>query len=182
MRSWVGIKSIKTERLTLRPIKDSDLNHIFQGLSHSEVIKHYGISFTTLQEAKQQIQWYDDLIKNETGYWWAIELSESNEFIGSVGLNDIKKEHHRGEIGFWLLPEFWGNGYITEAASNVINVGFETFNLHRIQAWVESGNNGSRQVLKKLGFIYEGILKDYEIKNDQYISVEIYSRLVDNSV
>lgn len=182
MMSWVGNKQFKTGRLILRPIQDTDLENIYQGLSNPEVIKHYGVSFSTLEETKEQIQWYRDLVENKTGCWWAIKLSESERFVGAVGLNDIKMEHRRGEIGLWLLPEFWGNGFVTEAASEVVKLGFEEFNLHRIEAWVESGNTGSEQVLKRLDFAHEGSFKDYEIKNGEFISVEIFARFVDNLV
>lgn len=180
--SWMGNNHLNTQRLTLRPIQETDLENVYKGLSNPEVIKHYGVSFSTLEETKEQMQWYQELVENETGFWWAIELSESGKFVGAVGLNDIKIEHRRGEIGFWLLPEFWGNGYVTEAAFKVLAVGFKDFNLHRIEAWVESGNTGSEQVLKRLGFTHEGSFKDYEIKNSQLISVDIFARFVDNPV
>jgi ribosomal-protein-alanine N-acetyltransferase len=54
------IASIKTDRLLLRAIGESDLVNIYKGLSHSEVIKHYGISFETLEATKEQMNWFAD--------------------------------------------------------------------------------------------------------------------------
>ncbi|MFD2532200.1 GNAT family N-acetyltransferase [Gracilimonas halophila] len=179
--NWVGSK-VSTQRLSLRPIQDQDLQHIYRGLSDPKVIKHYGVSFSSMEETKEQMDWYRKLIENKTGIWFALELKESNEFIGAVGLNDIKKEHRRGEIGFWLLPEFWGSGYISDAVPKVLEYGFRTLKLHRIEAWVETENEKSRKALTKLGFQYEGTLRDHEFKNGRFISVDILANIVDNFV
>lgn len=179
--SWVENK-ISTQRLRLRSIQDDDIQNIYLGLSHPKVIKHYGVSFSSLKETKEQMNCYRQLQENDTGKWFAMELIESNEFIGAAGLNNIKKEHSRGELGFWLLPEFWGSGYISEAVPKVLEYGFQTLSLHRIEAWVESDNEKSIKVLSKLGFQQEGTLKDYEIKNGKFISVDVFASIVDNGV
>lgn len=181
MMSWAENK-IFTQRLILRSIQDSDLQNIYRGLSNPKVIKHYGVSFSSLEETKEQMDWYRQLKENETGMWFAMEFKDSNEFIGAVGLNDISKEHKRGELGFWLLPEFWGSGYISEVVPEVLEYGFRTLDLHRIEAWVETDNENSRKVLTRLGFQHEGTLRDHEIKNGKFISVDVFASIVDNAV
>lgn len=181
MMSWVENKLL-TQRLTLRPIQDDDLQNIYRGLSHPKVIKHYGVSFSSLEETRGQMDWYRQLQENEIGMWFAMEHKDSNEFIGAVGLNDISKEHKRGELGFWLLPEFWRSGYISEAVPKVLEYGFKILNLHRIEAWVETDNENSRKVLSRLGFRHEGTLRDHEIKNGKFISVDVFASIVDNAV
>lgn len=171
-----------TNRLFLLPVEDSDIENIYRGLSHPKVIKHYGVSFKTLEETKEQMEWYRQLRENETGFWWKILLKDSEEFVGAIGLNDIKKEHQRGEIGFWLLPEFWGIGIAVEALPKVLSYGFKQLNLHRVEAWVDSQNESSRKVLEKTGFHFEGTLKDYELKNNEFINMDILARIVDNTV
>jgi len=179
--SWAESK-LFTQRLILRSIQDSDLQNIYRGLSNPKVIKHYGVSFSSLEETKEQMDWYRQLQENETGMWFAMGLKDSNEFIGAVGLNDMSKEHKRGELGFWLLPEFWGSGYISEVVPKVLEYGFQTLDLHRIEAWVETDNENSRKVLSRLGFRHEGTLRDHEIKNGKFISVDVFASIVDNFV
>ncbi|WP_010227264.1 GNAT family N-acetyltransferase [Gillisia marina] len=100
---------MKTDsRIELRSITAADQENIFRGLSHPEVIKYYGISFKTFEATEEQMIWFQDLEKNETGKWWAIFNSETNEFLGAGGFNDLSKDLKKAEIGFWLLPEFWG--------------------------------------------------------------------------
>ena len=92
-------------------------------------------------------------------------------------LNFWKKEHRKAETGYWIFPEYWGKGIVTEAMRKVIDYGFNEMNLHRITAEVEDDHPGSIAVLKKLGFIYEGTMKECEIKNGRFINLELYALL-----
>jgi len=166
-----------TENLLLRPIRDTDIEHVFMGLSHPDVIRYYGVSFSSLEETKVQMQWYATLEKEKTGQWWAICDPDDQSFYGAIGLNDIQSQHQRAEIGFWLLPEYWGKGFVTEAALAVCKCGFMEMGLHRIYAYVESENKSSVRVLQQLQFVSEGTLKECEWKNDKWIDLEVYARL-----
>jgi [ribosomal protein S5]-alanine N-acetyltransferase len=168
---------LKTQRLLLRPFEDSDIENVFKGLSHPDVIKYYGVSYTILEETKTQMHFFKDLEKNETGQWWAICSLDKHFFYGGCGLNNINKQHRRGEIGYWLLTEFWGKGIIKEALPLVCDYGFKKMNLHRIEAVVETENANSKKVMLNMGFEYEGVMKECEIKNGKYISLEMYAKL-----
>lgn len=61
------ILSIKTERLLLREIVESDLQNIYNGLSNPLVIKHYGVSYDSLEDTKEQMVWYE----KPAQFWWA---------------------------------------------------------------------------------------------------------------
>ncbi len=56
---------LKSERVILRQFKDTDLENVFIGLSHPEIIKYYGISFDTLEATKEQMTWFADLEKTK---------------------------------------------------------------------------------------------------------------------
>ena len=109
--------------------------------------------------------------------WWAICDVLTNEFYGAIGLNDLKIEHKKAELGFWLLKEHWGKGYISEALPEICKFGFEKRKLHRIEAIVEQENTNSKKCLIKNNFLLEGTMKECEIKNGRYISLEIYAKL-----
>jgi ribosomal-protein-alanine N-acetyltransferase len=164
-----------TENLLLRPIRDTDIEHVFKGLSHPEVIRYYGVTFSSLEETEVQMQWYAALEKEKTGQWWAICDPDDQSFYGAIGLNDIRPQHHRAEIGFWLLPEYWGKGLTLEAANAVCKYGFAEMGLHRIYAYVETENINSKRVLQKLKFEYEGTLKGCEWKNEKWIDLDIFA-------
>jgi ribosomal-protein-alanine N-acetyltransferase len=168
---------LHTPRCTLRKIVSSDQQKIFEGLSHPEVIPYYGVSYKTFEATEAQMNFYDDLLKNETGIWWAIELNDSGEFIGACGFNNWSKEHRRIEIGFWLLPQYQGKGYMMEVIPSALDHAFTQKKIHRVEAIVEGGNENSSKLLKKLGFVYEGTHKKCEVKNGKFIDLDFYALL-----
>ncbi len=166
---------IITQRFCLRKIISTDQQHIFEGLSNESVIKYYGVSFQTLEATMQQMEWYENLLKTETGIWWAICFQGTNELTGACGLNNISIEHNKTEIGYWLLPRYWKMGIMIEVIPSIINYAFNKLKLHRIEATVETGNLFSKNLLRKLGFEYEGTLKECELKNEKFIDLEYYA-------
>lgn len=161
----------------MRQITEADLENIFRGLSHPEVIKHYGVSYKTLEETWEQLEWYAELERTHTGIWWAIISKYTQEFCGAIGYNNLSREHKKAELGFWLLPEFWRQGIIQEALDPVLEYAFQDLQLHRIEAFVETENISSQKTLQKCHFQQEGILRDSEIKNGRFISVAVFSKL-----
>lgn len=168
---------LSTNRLLLRQFKPDDLENIFRGLSDPEIIKYYGVSYSSLEDTKNQLNFFYDLEKNGTGIWWAICSADNKIFNGACGLNDLDKDHKKAEIGYWLLKEHWGKGYITEAIPLVIKYGFEQLGLHRIEAVVETENTNSKKLMERLDFGHEGTLMECELKNGKYISLDIYAKL-----
>lgn len=170
-------QTLKTKRLLLRPFKSNDILNVYKGLSDPEVIKYYGVSYATPEETKVQMKFFSDLEKNKTGIWWAICSADNKIFYGAAGINDIQKEHQKGEIGFWLLKEHWKKGIITEALPIILQFAFETLKLHRIEAIIENENIASKKIVEKSGFECEGIMRECEIKNGNFIDLCIYAKL-----
>ena len=170
-------EKLLTDRLLLNSISSKDRENIYQGLSNPAVIKYYGVSYSSLEETDEQMNWYTNLLKSNSGIWWAIRNSDTSEFLGAIGINDLHSEFRRAELGFWLLPEFWGKGFIKEAADRVIGYLFKEIEIHRLEAYVETENKNSCKLLKKLGFQHEGRMVDCEIKNDNYISTDLFALL-----
>lgn len=168
---------LESERVYLRQFKASDIDNVYKGLSHPEVIKYYGISFDSLEATKEQMGWFADNETNGTGIWWAVCSKTDDTFLGAGGLNDLNKEHKKAEIGFWLLTENWGKGYMTETMPLIFNYAFNELNLHRIEGFVDANNSNCKNALAKLNFKLEGTMIDCEIKNDKFISLDIYSKL-----
>jgi [ribosomal protein S5]-alanine N-acetyltransferase len=169
--------TLKTDRFLLRQFKDSDLENVFKGLSHPDVIKYYGVHYDSLDATKQQMAWFANLESEGTGIWWAVCSPDNQTFYGAAGLNNLLKEHRKAEIGFWLLPSFWGQGIMKEVLPLICKYGFEERGLHRIEGLVESDNENSKRAMAKLEFRYEGTMIDCEIKNGKFISLDIYAKL-----
>lgn len=168
---------LKTERLLLREIIPADIEYVFKGLSDEKVIRHFGVSYSTLEATEEQMKWYADMIKNDTGRCWAICSADNQIFYGVCTLNFWKKQHRCVDTGYWIFPSYWGKGIIPEALRAVIDYGFNTMNLHRIAAEVEDDNEGSMAVMRKLGFVLEGTRSECEIKDGRYINLNMYALL-----
>ncbi|MEE1885900.1 GNAT family N-acetyltransferase [Pedobacter flavus] len=169
--------SLQTQRLEMRQIQSTDLENIFKGLSNPLVIKHYGVSYSTLEATQEQMAWYQNLYNTNTGIWWAICAKLDGTFYGAAGFNDIHPQHKKAEIGFWLLPEYWNNGIMQEALTKICHYGFEHMKLHRIEGFVESENSNSKKALEKMDFLHEGTLRACEWKNGKWIDVDIYAKI-----
>ena len=169
---------LKTERLLLRQFRQDDIDKVFYGLSHPEVIEYYGVHYDTLEATQAQMDWFDKLETSRTGIWWAVCSTEDGAFLGAGGFNNWSHESQKAEIGFWLLPEQWGRGIMTEAMPLICNYGFGKMGLYRIEGFVESDNWNCKKALKKLDFRLEGTMEDCEVKNGRFISLDIYAKFM----
>ena len=172
-----GFPELRTKRLLLRRFVDTDLDSVFRGLSDPQVIQYYGISFKTREETKEQLNWFAELEKSGSGIWWAICSAGDTEFFGAGGFNNWQKQHKKAEIGFWLLPEYWGKGFMQEAMPVLLNYGFTEMELHRVEGFVESENINCIKAIKKLGFEFEGRMRECEIKDGKFIDLDIFVKL-----
>ena len=101
--------------------------------------------------------WIEDNNLNEVkNYTFAIEDNTNKKFIGLFGLKLGSKKYKRGEVWYKLHIDFWNKGYATESLKAILNFGFETLKLHRIEAGCAVENIGSIKVLEKVGMIKEG--------------------------
>lgn len=168
---------IRTERQLLRQFGESDLEHVFKGLSDPEIIKYYGVSYKTLEDTKAQLRFFADLENEGKGIWWAVCAPDNKTFYGAGGLNSLIREHKKAEIGFWLLKDYWGQGIMQEAMPLICKYGFDALNLHRIEGLVVTDNVNCKRAMKKLDFVHEGTMNDCEVKNGKFISLDIYAKL-----
>jgi RimJ/RimL family protein N-acetyltransferase len=97
--------------------------------------------------------------------------SKESLFIGAIGVMPKSDICFRTwELGYWLAEPAWGKGYATEAAKAFVRWCFETWpDLNRIEASVTERNTGSQNVLKKSGFVQEGIRRGAIFKNGEIL-------------
>ena|SRR6218665_3152646 len=146
--------NLKTERLNLRPISESDLENVYNLQSLEETAKYNTSKIPeNLNETKITVEnWILENHKDETKkFTFAIDLIDDEQFIGLIGINLGKENYRNAEIWFQLDYRFWNKGYATESLKKIIEFGFEDLNLHRIEAGCAVENIGSFSVLEKVG-------------------------------
>ena len=166
-----------TNRLVLRQIIPDDQMHLYLGLSNQRVIKYYGVEYHRYHDTAEQLRWYQELYVNKTGLWWALSTPDNSSLMGTCGIYNWQEQHRKAEIGFWLLPEYWQKGLMAEALRAIITYVSEELKVHRLEAYVETPNKASGNLLERLGFVKEGTLQDCEIKKGDFISLNVYARL-----
>lgn len=171
------LPNLSSERLLLSKVTDNDQVFVFAGLSHPDVIPFYGVRYDSLETTKAQMDWYAKNEADDAGGAWKIAERQTGNEMGVIAYYAHKKEHRKAEVGFWLLPEYWQKGFAAEALRLVVQFCQEQKDIHRLEAFVEDGNAASCKVLVKCGFVHEGSMKDCEIKNGRFISLDIYALL-----
>lgn len=158
-------------------IRQEHKEHIFKGLSDERVTKYYAVHFPTMESTQEQMDWYAGLKEDGKGCWWLVRDTNQNVFVGAGGFNDLDQENQKAEIGFWLYPEYWGKGILSEVMPVLFEKGFNELGLNRIEGFVDAGNAKCKKALQKINFTYEGTLREIERKGDTFLSVEVYSVL-----
>ena len=169
---------LETKRLVLRKVTKEDAESILDYLSDEVVMKYYGLEpFKSINNALDEISWYQSIHNNKTGIRWGITLKDQGIVIGSCGFHNYVSQHFRTEIGFELSKEQWGKGIASEAVEAIINYGYKHMNFQRIEALIEPPNLSSQKLVEKLGFIREGLLRNYEFTSGKFDDLYMYSLL-----
>ena len=142
------MKTLHTTRLLLRPWEVSDAQALYIQAHNPIIGKRCGWpAHKSVEESREIIQ-------------------SDNTLIGSIGLllqgeSRLSVGENEAEIGYWLGEDFWGKGYMTEAALQVIHYAFEELHLTRLWASVYKENIASQRVIEKCGFRYHHTLEDF---------------------
>ena len=145
----------QTKRLEHRAFTVNDAEAFFALNSHPDVMRFTGEPrLQSLDEARAAIANYPDF--DTVGYGrWACVLKENLSVIGFCGLKYLH-ELDDVDVGFRFLPQYWGQGFATEACSASITFGFEILKLQRIIGLVLPENVASIRVLEKVGMRRDG--------------------------
>ena len=166
--------SLETSRLRIRPYRDADIAELLPLIGTREV------AATTLRIAhpytEQDARDFFQLAKEPDKLWLAITLRADGRQIGGIGMR-IEPQHRHAELGYWLGVAYWGQGYATEAAREMLRYGFEELGLHRIFATHVKHNAASGRILKKIGMHYEGCQREHLLKWGEFVDSEMYGIL-----
>ena len=150
--------NLKTERLQIKSISENDIESVFKLQSLEETARFNTSKMpNNIDETKKTVDnWiFENSKENPKHFTFAIELNESKEFIGLIGINVGKEHYKNAEIWFQFDYHFWNKGFATESVRKIINFGFEDLKLHRIEAGCATENIGSISVLEKVGMFRE---------------------------
>lgn len=163
---------LTTKRLLLRNLKDSDAREIFFLRSDDCVNKYLDRQkMKNKDEAKEFIIRITDGIKLNKWIYWAVCLKDNSELIGTICLWNFSDDKTTAEIGYELIPSFQAKGLMNEALRCIINYGFQTVKLQKIEAYTHRENVGSLKLLEKNNFKLEAGRTDESNANNIIYSI-----------
>jgi RimJ/RimL family protein N-acetyltransferase len=147
-----------TERLRLRDFQADDWAAVLAYQSDPRYLRYYAWTERAEEDVRAFVGMFLAHQAQSPRWKWqlAITLPEDGRLIGNCGLRLDAVGARVGNIGYELDPRYWGRGFATEAAREMVRFGFEELGLHRIWSWCVADNIASARVLEKLGMRREG--------------------------
>lgn len=174
----------ETARLKLQIIKPTHAGQVLDFyLRDRELFEQYepdrAEGFYTVGFQKQILSFEYNMAVQGTLYrFYVYEKTKPDRIIGTVSFHHITRGFSNScEIGYKFSSEIHHQGYATEALTKVLHVIFDELQLHRVQAWVLPDNKPSIRLLERVGFVFEGISRDYLYLHGTWQSHALYSIL-----
>jgi ribosomal-protein-alanine N-acetyltransferase len=163
-------------RVTLREFRSDDLDASLTVVGDPEVTHWLSFDTKTRDEQAERLAQDVERAKQDPrpDYYLAI-ANDDDLLIGFVRIGLLA--HQAGELGYAIRRQDWGKGYASEASKLMLDLGFDTLRLHRIQAACGPDNLASQRLLARIGMIPEGRIRDHVYTNGGWRDSLLYSVL-----
>jgi ribosomal-protein-serine acetyltransferase len=125
----------------------------------------------TADHIRTSLERYNQSNGFSTGIW------VDDALVGAIGLHAIDPRHRSSSVGYWLSEGLRGRGVMTAACRAVVGAAFGHYHLHRIEIRCATGNHKSCAIPKRLGFTYEGTLREAEWLYDHFVDLQVFAML-----
>ena len=145
----------ESQRLLFRKWRTSDRDLFYEMNSDTDVMEF----FPDVLSREETNSFLDSIISriDRDGFgFWAVELKDTQEFIGFIGINPPSVGlgiEPFIEIGWRLRKDFWGRGYATEGAKRVLKYAFEECNIDEVYSFTSVVNTRSERIMRKIGMM-----------------------------
>ncbi len=165
----------------LREKCDADVEDFFAYYADPEVNKFILCEIPQdLESARRELHYWRNVFYQNDGIYFAIADKATGKMIGSIGLTGHNAYQSRIEISYDLAQQYWRRGITTKAIERIVKYAFENFyygRINRIEAFVSTNNEPSKNLLIKSGFVLEGVLRQHRYHRGAYVDVCSFSML-----
>jgi ribosomal-protein-serine acetyltransferase len=181
-RTELRSRPLESARLTLAPIEPSDGPDLWVAVessrSHLEPWLPW-VPFNTDPDASHR---YADASSMDWDQGRACRFTirdkKTRTLCGVVGLEMFAHLHQSVELGYWLHRDMTGHGYMTEASRALLTWAFSRVNVHRVRVAAATDNHASLNVIRRLGFRFEGIAREAERCHGRWLDHAVFALLV----
>jgi len=170
----------QTERLTLRWYQPDDFAGLYALQSDPDLLAYVPFGIRSEQEVTEHLDWRLNnriLADGDDRLGIAVTKKHDDGYVGDLVLFFASVDYQCGEIGYMLLPEYQGNGYMTEAVAALIGLGFDSIGLRRIVAHIDARNTSSAAVAERVGMRLEAHHLEDELFKGEWTDSLIYAVL-----
>jgi ribosomal-protein-alanine N-acetyltransferase len=166
---------LRTVRLVLRQITESDGLGLFDIFSDDQVTEHYAWdTFSSLDQGHALAATTARKFRQGEALRWGLVPHGATRIIGTCGYTRWNQEHNFAVIGYDLASSYWRQGLMSEAVMAVLHFGFGQMRLNRVEATVMTGNTASAALLSRMGFQHEGDLRERALHRGTYRDVQMF--------
>lgn len=181
------------ERATLRPLREDDIDEIYQACQDPTISAFTRVPYPYDREmAEEFVRGCDLSYRNHQGIVFAIEVGDStsnsqsgpveggagsSRFAGTIGLHGIHLSDHCAEIGYWVEKSHRGNGLCTAATKTLLDFSFRIMGFRRIEGMADFNNIASQRTMERAGMVRDALLKNRVTKpNGDQIDMVLFSQ------
>jgi len=169
---------LTTERLLLRPQRDDDAAALFTVFADREVTRYWSTPpWPSIEHAQRLIARENEAMAAGKSIRLAITRRGDPALIGTCTLFAWVPGCRRAEVGYALARPVWGQGFMHEALTALLDHGFTAMDLHRVEADIDPRNTASARSLERLGFTREGLLRERWIVDGEVSDSAMYGLL-----
>ena len=162
----------------IRKWKLTDAKDIAVALSNKKIQDNLRDGLPYPYSEKDGIDFISSMISANEDETFAFAITLDDKVTGSIGVFRQQNIHRQtAEMGYYIAEEYWGKGIMTDAVKQICEYVFKNSDILRIYAEPFAYNTGSCRILEKVGFQYEGTLRNNAVKNGKVIDMKMYSLL-----
>lgn len=180
-RAEIRAHPIESQRLLLSPVDPGDAAELWVAIDGSRAHLEQWLPWVPFNGDPTANQRFTDACATDWDAGRALRFTirerAGRTLVGIVGLEACVHLHRSCELGYWLRRDATGRGLMTEAARTAIDFAFHHLGAHRVRVAAATDNHQSLQVIGRLGFRFEGILRQAEFCNRQWLDHAVFGLL-----
>ncbi len=170
---------MRTDRLIIREYRRTDIDDFLRVVRQPEIYDTTcGIPRNyTRQKAVEWFRYIKSSCRQMKSYEFGMFLKNGGAYIGNVGLINVSMTHNHADISYYIDTAMRGQGLTTEAAKEMLRLGFGYFGFEKISGLCMSINPASRRIMEKIGMKFEGTMRSEILKDGIYYDIDRLSIL-----